>query len=197
MTPPTLSRRQLNRATLARQMLLEREPLAAAEAVQRLAGMQAQEPKHPFVGLWTRVAGFEREGLHDALLSREVVRATLMRSTLHLMGAADYVALRMALQPSMAVALRVLGARSGQLDLAAVLPAARALLDGNPMRFDRVDGVVAGTWTTQRRRSAAALRLEPFAPLPAATASALASEAEGLLRFAEPDAAGYEVTVGP
>jgi len=134
----TLTRMQLNRATLARQMLLEREPVTAVAAIERLAGMQAQEPRHPFTGLWTRVEGFRCEELLQALHGREVVRATLMRSTLHLMSAADYVRLRMALQPSSAVALRVLGARSEGLDVEAVLPAARALLQGGPLPFDEI-----------------------------------------------------------
>ncbi len=136
--PATLSRRQLNRATLARQLLLAREPQSAVEAVERLAGMQAQEPKHPFIGLWTRVEGFQAEELLAALHAREVARATLMRSTLHLMSAADYAAMRMALQPPRSVALRVLGARSEGLDLDKVLPAARALLTGSPLPFDEI-----------------------------------------------------------
>jgi Winged helix DNA-binding domain len=138
MSPPTLTRAQLNRATLARQMLLERSSTDVVGAVQRLAGMQAQEPKHPFLGLWTRVADFSCDQLLDALRSREVVRATLMRSTLHVMSAADYRALRMALQPSRSVALRVLGARSEGLDLDAVLPAARKLLQGKALPFDEI-----------------------------------------------------------
>ena len=100
--------------------------------------MQAQEPKHPFIGLWTRLEGFGRDDLLDALHEREVVRATLMRSTLHLMSAGDYAALRMAMQPSMSVALRVLGARSAGLDLDAVLPAARTLLASGPLTFDEI-----------------------------------------------------------
>ncbi len=108
------------------------------QAVARLAGMQAQEPKHPFIGLWTRLAGFEEEALRDALLERSVVRATLMRSTLHLMTAADYAALRPALQPPPSVALRVLGARSAGLDPELVLPAARRLLAGGPLGFDAI-----------------------------------------------------------
>ncbi len=78
----TLSREQLNRATLARQMLLAREELDPPEAVARLAGLQAQEPKPPFIGLWSRLEGFERADLIGALRSRTVVRATLMRATL-------------------------------------------------------------------------------------------------------------------
>jgi hypothetical protein len=117
--------------------------VSAVEAVQRLAGMQAQEPKHPFIGLWTRLEGFSSDALLDALRSREVVRATLMRSTLHLMTAADYAALRMALQPSRSVALRVLGARSDGLDLDAVLPAARKLLSSaGELTFDEIRGAL-------------------------------------------------------
>jgi hypothetical protein len=140
---PALSPAQLNRATLARQLLLEREPVTATAAVERLAGMQAQEPKHPFIGLWTRVEGFDRDDLRRALLEREVVRATLMRSTLHLMSAADYAALRMSMQPPASVALRVLGARSQGLDLDAVLPAARRLLAGRSLGFDPIRAALA------------------------------------------------------
>lgn len=100
--------------------------------------MQAQEPKHPFAGLWTRLDGFDEEALRDALHERAVVRATLMRSTLHLLGAADYAALRMALQPPTSVALRVLGARAEGLDLERVLPAARELLAGRALTFDAI-----------------------------------------------------------
>jgi hypothetical protein len=142
-TAPTLTARQLNRATLARQLLLERAPLGAAEAVGRLAGMQAQEPKHPYLGLWTRVDGFEAAQLRAALAAREVVRATLMRSTLHLMTADGYGALRMALQPPMSVAKRVLGARSEGLDPAEVIPAARELLQDGPLPFDRIRALLA------------------------------------------------------
>ncbi len=136
---PVLTQAQLNRATLARQMLLERGAgIAVDEAVERLAGMQAQEPRHPFTGLWTRLEDFEAQALRRALRGRSVVRATLMRSTLHLMSAADYTALRMALQPPMSVALRVLGARAQGLDPERVLAAARALLAGTSMTFDEI-----------------------------------------------------------
>ncbi len=134
----TLTRAQLNRATLARQLLLERSDLEVPAAVQALAGMQAQEPKHPYIGLWTRLEDFDAQDLTRALLGREVVRATLMRSTLHLFGARDYEALRMSLQPPMSVALRVLGARAEGLDPEQVLPAARKLLKGSPMTFDEI-----------------------------------------------------------
>ncbi len=136
---PVLSARELNRATLARQMLLKRAAdVAVPAAVERVGGMQAQEPKHPYIGLWSRVAGFEADALRRALAGREVVRATLMRSTLHLFSAADYAALRTALQPPRSVALRVLGARAEGLDPDGVVIATRELLAGSPLTFDAI-----------------------------------------------------------
>src|SRR5829696_9826579 len=106
-----LTRRALNRATLARQMLLQRELGSAVEAVERLCGLQAQEPRPPFLGLWTRLQRFRREDLHRALHDRAVVRGTLMRGTLHLMSAADYAAHRLTLQPMLTRSLALLAAR--------------------------------------------------------------------------------------
>jgi hypothetical protein len=131
-----LSLRQLNRATLARQLLLERADVSVVEAVERLAGMQAQEPRPPFVGLWTRLRGFARADLAEALRDRQVVRATLMRGTLHLMSARDYAALRSALQPMLTASMKLLGDRGTGLDLDQVLPAARQLLAERPRTFD-------------------------------------------------------------
>jgi hypothetical protein len=80
-------------------MLLQREKTTAIRVVERLAGMQAQVPRPPFVGLWTRVVGFRRDELREALHKRRVVRVTAMRGTLHLMTTADYLTLRGTLQP--------------------------------------------------------------------------------------------------
>ncbi len=88
MKPLTL--RELNRATLARQLLLGRVPLDIPTAVHRLGALQAQRPRAPYVALAARIEGFEREGLNRALHDRTVVRATLMRETLHLVTAEDY-----------------------------------------------------------------------------------------------------------
>jgi hypothetical protein len=136
VAPDTLTERQLNRATLARQLLLAREPLGAAEAIGRLFGLQAQEAKPPFLGLWSRLEGFRREDLRAALGERHVVRATLMRATLHLLGADDYAAFRPALQPVMERAARgALRNRSAGLEIDRVLPAARRLLSERPRPF--------------------------------------------------------------
>jgi hypothetical protein len=85
-----LTLRQLNRATLARQLLLERRRMPLVRAVERVAGLQAQWGPAPYVGLWTRVDAFEREALERALLQRKLVRAVLMRGTIHLVSLADY-----------------------------------------------------------------------------------------------------------
>lgn len=87
---PVLTRRELNRATLARQFLLERRRVGLVGAVERLAGLQAQWAPSPYVGLWTRVEGFRRETLERGLLAHRVVRAVLMRGTIHLVSLADY-----------------------------------------------------------------------------------------------------------
>ena len=88
----TLTVRELNRATLARQLLLRRHRLSVTQAVERVAGLQAQWPPSPYLGMWSRLDGFRPDDLVRAVARRHVVKATLMRTTLHLVSAADYVA---------------------------------------------------------------------------------------------------------
>jgi hypothetical protein len=92
--------RALNRATLARQLLLERETLTAADAVRRLVALQAQEPASPYLALWNRLAGFDPAGFDAVLAGRTVVKGTLMRITLHAVHADDYRIFREAMEPS-------------------------------------------------------------------------------------------------
>ncbi len=86
----TLTLADLNRATLARQLLLDRRRLPVVQALERLAGLQAQSAPAPYVGLWTRLERFRRETLEQALLRAQVVRAVLMRGTVHLVSRGDY-----------------------------------------------------------------------------------------------------------
>jgi DNA glycosylase AlkZ-like len=86
----TLTLRDLNRATLARQLLLERRKLSPLAAIERLVGMQAQWPPAPYVGLWTRLTGFRRAALERSVQRGDVLKPTLMRGTLHLVTARDY-----------------------------------------------------------------------------------------------------------
>jgi hypothetical protein len=96
-----LTQRRLNRATLARQLLLEPAEVGVVDAVGRIAGLQAQEPASPYIGLWARLAAFEAAELDAAIAARDVVKGTLMRVTLHLVTAADYRAFWPAVRPGL------------------------------------------------------------------------------------------------
>ncbi|HEY2795131.1 MAG TPA: crosslink repair DNA glycosylase YcaQ family protein, partial [Micromonosporaceae bacterium] len=102
----TLSLRELNRATLHRQLLLERSDLRPLDAIERLCGMQAQAPMPPYFGLWSRLSGFDPADLAALIERREVVRIAAMRSTVHLMTAADALAFRSLVQPALERGLR-------------------------------------------------------------------------------------------
>ena len=97
MAERVLTLRELNRATLARQLLLKRKRLSPTAVIERVVGMQAQWPPAPYVGIWTRTTSFRREALERELARAAVVKATAMRQTLHLVTRRDYALLRAAL----------------------------------------------------------------------------------------------------
>ncbi|MEI7032179.1 winged helix DNA-binding domain-containing protein [Streptomyces pratensis] len=129
-----LDDRALNRATLARQLLLDRAHMPVLDAVAHLCGLQAQEPQEPFVGLWSRLACFDPARLSDLLTRRSVVRTHLMRRTVHLLAAADVLAWR-ARHDAM-LRQRVLGVYRAELagvDLGELAEQGRTLMaDGKP-----------------------------------------------------------------
>ena len=125
MTERVLTLRELNRATLARQLLLERKRLPVAAAVERLVGLQAQWPPAPYVGLWTRVAGFKRAALERELARGTIVKATVMRQTLHLVTLRDYALLRAAMSETNFPWMSTL---AGEL-----APSVRALAEAGPV----------------------------------------------------------------
>src|ERR1700730_3438169 len=90
MSERALSTRELNRALLARQLLLERSALPLPRALEAVAGLQTQYAPAAYVGLWSRLRDFRREDLTQALEVRSAVQATLMRSTIHTVSAEDY-----------------------------------------------------------------------------------------------------------
>lgn len=104
LPPVPLTHRQLNRATLARQLLLARERLPVVDAVRRILALQAQEPASPYLALWNRVEAFDPTELDEAFRSFAVVKATLMRITLHAVAAEDRAPIHAAMRPTLRAA---------------------------------------------------------------------------------------------
>lgn len=144
---PTLSTVRLNRALLARQLLLRRRRISALDAVEHLVGIQSQAPRAAYVGLWTRVAGFRPEMLERLMVERSVVRVALMRSTIHLVSARECLALRELVGPAITRSSRHSAARRAagvpDDDLA---DAGRALVDAEPRTFRALGTLLQERW---------------------------------------------------
>ncbi|MEW9555036.1 winged helix DNA-binding domain-containing protein [Nonomuraea sp. NPDC050783] len=166
-----LGARALNRATLARQLLLDRAGLPVLGAVAHLCGLQAQEPQEPFVGLWSRLRGFDPAVLSGLLVRREVVRIHLMRRTVHLLTAGDALAWRARHAPMLRQ--RVLGTYRRELagvDLDELAAAGRAVMaDGEPRSMGELARALAGRWPEPGPRALGEMlvaALVPMAQLP-------------------------------
>ena len=136
MAAETLSPRALNRATLARQLLLERSDMPVLDAVEHLVGLQAQVPLTPYTALWSRLEGFRPEALAGLVLERRAVRIAVMRATIHLVSADDCLALRPLMQPVLDAELARHPEFSPHLrgvDLGPALDVARHLLAQGPL----------------------------------------------------------------
>jgi hypothetical protein len=145
-TPDSLSTRALGRATLARQLLIERSPMAPIDAVRHLVGMQAQEPLDPYLGLWSRLERFDPDTLATLLVDRAVVRIVVMRGTIHLVTVADAAVLRPLAQAVLDRELTVhrdFAPLLREIDLAPVLPVARQLLEAAPLTATELRGLLA------------------------------------------------------
>ncbi|MFL6054787.1 MAG: winged helix DNA-binding domain-containing protein [Actinoallomurus sp.] len=163
-TSGVLSRQALNRALLVRQMLLARETLSAVTAVERLVAMQAQAPLAPYVGLWTRVAGFRTDDLADRINGRDLVRITLIRGTIHLVSAADCRELRPLVQPVLDRFLTGFGRRLAGLDLEELAAEGRALVEERPRTFADL-GASLGARRPDRDRDALTAVVRTQVPL--------------------------------
>ena len=138
----TLGRAELNRALLARQLLLERSGLPLPRALERIGGIQAQYAPSMYIGLWSRLEGLERDALTDALARKSIVQATLMRSTIHLVSRRDFwplaLATREARRASWLRSVPEPGARA-MADAARTL---RAELDGGSMKRAEMEALL-------------------------------------------------------
>lgn len=142
-----LSRAELNRALLARNWLLERQPASAYDAIEHLVGLQAQEPQEPFTGLFSRLTGIDPREVDELLTARRVVRTLLMRRTLHLVTAADCLAWRPLHQPMLLARMRaVLAKRLTGVDETELAVAGRPLFHAEPLTLGEAGRRLAGRW---------------------------------------------------
>jgi hypothetical protein len=155
----TLSPRALNRATLARQHLLSRVAMPVVEMVEHLVGMQAQVPRNPYLGLWSRLEGFRVEELEELVAGRRVVRMGLMRATLHLVTAGDGLLLRPVMQPVLDRGLTPggpFGRHLRGMDVDAVVAVGRTLMEEKPRPGVELRRLLGERWPDRDPASLAA-----------------------------------------
>ena len=151
-TIEVLGRRALNRSLLERQLLLRRHEMSAFEAMEHLVGLQAQAPEPPYVGLWTRLAGFHPGELSRMILDRQAVRVALMRNTIHLVTAEDCLKLRTLVQPIIGRNLYTGSAQRaavGEIDAGELVAAGRALLEERPLTARELGELLRKRWPDQ------------------------------------------------
>jgi hypothetical protein len=142
----TLSQRELNRALLARQLLLERGRTSLPKALERIGGIQAQYAPSMYVGVWSRLEGFERDKLTRALERRTVVQGTLMRATIHLVSARDYWPLAVAVaKPRRDWWVKVHPDGPSHSELAAAARRLRSFLADGPRPRAQIDELLGST----------------------------------------------------
>ncbi|RDS67350.1 winged helix DNA-binding domain-containing protein [Streptomyces sp. M7] len=145
-TDPVLSPRALNRATLARQLLLRRSPLSVPEAVTHLVGLQGQEVKPPYYALAARLDGFTPEALSEPLGDRSLVRMVTMRSTIHLHTAADGLTLRPLVQPAREREIGYFRKGLVGVDLDRLATLARDLVEDEPRTMKQLREALSAEW---------------------------------------------------
>jgi Winged helix DNA-binding domain len=165
-----LSVRALNRALLARQLLLERRELAVGDAIEHLVGMQAQEPQAPYIGLWTRLADFSPHELSELIATRGAVRGGLMRATIHLVTARDWARLRPLTSPVLArnFAGSQFSKAIAEVDREQLAQRARELLADKPHSRAELAPLLAADWPGVDATSLAyaVTYLEPMVQVP-------------------------------
>jgi Winged helix DNA-binding domain len=151
-----LTQRALNRALLRRQGLLERSDVPAVDMIERLVGMQAQEPENPYLALWSRLENFDPQELSGLIAERRAVRAPLMRATIHLVSARDCLAIHPITQPVLARTFTSpwAGGLAGA-DVGEVAAAGLELLAEKPRTRAELGKLLAPRWPGADQRSLA------------------------------------------
>lgn len=147
MAQRVLTQRELNRAVLARQLLLERSRLPIPRALERIGGIQDQYAPNAYLRLWSCLEGFRREDLTRALERRSVVQATLMRTTIHVVSKRDFWAFAVAIRAAQREWwLRVHKPRPDERALERTAKKLRELMASGPRRREELAGVVRPGW---------------------------------------------------
>ena len=141
----TLSRRALNRALLARQMLLERSGMPVGDVIGFLGGLQAQVPSDPYTALWSRLVDFDPTVLSELISTRKAVRLATLRGTLHLHMAADAVPFRALVQPVLTrmLAGTPFGKATKGVEVDALVAAGRAAVEKTPLTLAALRPILA------------------------------------------------------
>jgi hypothetical protein len=140
----TLTERELNRALLARQLLLERAPMPIEAAVEQVGGLQAQYAPSGYVGLWTRLATFQRDDLTRALEERRVIQATLIRTTIHLVSRREYWRYAVGIRRSRRAWAARVQAIPSERRMGALTDRLRAALADGPKTVKELDDLAKG-----------------------------------------------------
>ena len=170
MSERVLSPRELNRALLARQLLLERSSLPLTRALEAVGGLQTQHAPSGYVGLWSRLRNFPRAALTEALVDRSAIQGTLMRSTIHTVSAADYPVLLAGVRSGRREWWqRVVRHQAEGLDMKAVVGLVRARLKQGPSRTSELKALLAANGAPPIAWSGVGLWLEMIRVPPSGT----------------------------
>lgn len=162
---PKLSALAINRALLARQMLLSRSDKSVLDTLEWFIGLQAQAPNAPYYSLWTRLNGFEQSQLSTLIQNRQAVRIALMRSTLHLVSVNDCLLLRPWVQPVLERGLKgSFGKALVGVDLVSVAIEGRMLVEEEPRTFSEIGKLLVERWPGSNAEALAAV-VRNYVPL--------------------------------
>jgi hypothetical protein len=158
---PILTARELNRALLARQLLLERSTGPMESAVEQIGGLQTQNARSGYIGLWSRLEGLRRADYTAALNERRLIQAWLMRVTIHTVSAADYWPMAIAVRrPRRAWWLRTWSRGSGEAAVRRVADAIAEELANGPLRQRELQARLAQRGFTKDLINGAALWID-------------------------------------